>query len=90
MQNRKTSIKVITLILIFNFMKSSCITEALPATVFPLKLDTDENLLVDQNNTPFLINGDTPWSLLVKLSEAEVEKYLEIVSRRGLMLLLSS
>src|SRR6185369_8969695 len=40
---------------------------ALPAhgTTFPLKVSANGRYLVDQNNVPFRIQGDSPWDLLV-------------------------
>jgi len=42
---------------------------------FPLKLSANHRYLVDQNNKPFLIVGDSPQGLMGRLSPAEVEKY---------------
>jgi hypothetical protein len=42
---------------------------------FPLKLSANRRYLVDQNNKPFLIVGDSPQGLMGRLSPAEVEKY---------------
>ncbi|MCL4708120.1 T9SS type A sorting domain-containing protein [bacterium] len=50
---------------------------------FPLKISSDGRHLVDQNDTPFLINGDTPWSLMVKLTKQEVEEYLKNRRAKG-------
>ena len=44
---------------------------------YPLKAGPTRRYLTDQNNVPFLIQGDTPWSLIVELSESEAEWYLE-------------
>ncbi|RIK81671.1 hypothetical protein DCC62_01660 [candidate division KSB1 bacterium] len=51
--------------------------------VFPLKMSPDKRHLLDQNNNPFLINGDTPWSLIVKLTKVEVQEYLENRRTKG-------
>ncbi len=45
----------------------------LPA--YPLKLSANHRYLVDQNNKPFLIVGDSPQGLMGRLSESEAEKY---------------
>jgi len=44
---------------------------------FPLKLSSTGRYFVDQDNKPFLINGDTPWQLPVKLTIEEIEDYLD-------------
>ena len=49
--------------------------------VYPLKLSADSRHLEDQAGVPFLMNGDTPWSLIVQLTKSEAEHYLE--DRRG-------
>src|SRR5271157_6149192 len=42
---------------------------------YPLKLSANRRYLVDQNNTPFLIVGDTPQGLMGRLTEAQAERY---------------
>jgi hypothetical protein len=42
---------------------------------FPLKLSANRRYLVDQNNKPFLMAGDSPQGLMGLLSPQEVEKY---------------
>ncbi|MCB9150056.1 MAG: glycoside hydrolase family 140 protein [Caldilineaceae bacterium] len=52
---------------------------------FPLKLaiDAQARYLVDQNNQPVLINGDTPWSLIGQVSKEDAELYLQDTAQRG-------
>ncbi len=66
-----------------------CIATA-PAAAWnlPLKLSDDGGRLVDQDNTPFLINGDAPWSLIVELTLEEAETYLEDRRQRGFTLVM--
>jgi len=45
----------------------------LPA--YPLKLSANHRYLLDQENKPFLIVGDSPQGLMGRLSEADAEKY---------------
>lgn len=45
------------------------------APVYPVKVGTNGRYLVDQNNTPFLIAGDSPQGLMGRLSEAEADSY---------------
>jgi hypothetical protein len=42
---------------------------------YPLKLSSNRRYLVDQNNRPFLIVGDTPQGLMGRLTEKEAESY---------------
>jgi hypothetical protein len=53
---------------------------------FPLKVDGPS--LVDQNNVPFMPFGVAAWSLLVQLTRAEAETYLETRRQQGFNLLL--
>ena len=53
------------------------------AAQYPLKVSVDGRHLEDQAGQPFLINGDTPWSLIVGLTKTEAEQYLEDRRVRG-------
>jgi hypothetical protein len=44
--------------------------------VYPLKVSANARYLVDQNNKPFLITGDAPWSLIAQLSVQDANTYL--------------
>jgi hypothetical protein len=57
--------------------------DALSAPVFPLKVGADGRYLVDQRNTPFLVVGDSPWSLIVQTTERDLERYLDDRRTRG-------
>jgi len=50
---------------------------------FPLKIGTSQRYLVDQENIPFLINGDTPWSLITGLTNQDLDIYLEDRRTKG-------
>jgi hypothetical protein len=45
------------------------------APAYPLKKSTNGRYLVDQNDVPFLIAGDSPQALMVNLTEAEADMY---------------
>ena len=45
--------------------------------VFPLTTAPDQHHLIDSDGQPFLINGDTAWSLMVALTDSEVTQYLD-------------
>ena len=57
------------------------LTAATP--VYPLKRGQNPRYLVDQNGQPFLIQGDSPWSMMVQLTREETEEYLTNRSRKG-------
>lgn len=58
------------------------------SAAFPLQKSVGQRCLVDQTRKPFLLHGDSPWSLLVQLTREEVERYLEDRQRRGFNTLL--
>lgn len=51
--------------------------------VYPLQIGSSQRTLVDQRNTPILIQGDAAWSLIVGLNAAEVEQYLQDRRQKG-------
>jgi hypothetical protein len=50
---------------------------------FPLTFHASGRYLVDQNDSPFLINGDTPWGLIPALTKSETEVYLDDRVQKG-------
>ncbi|MBI3387360.1 MAG: DUF4038 domain-containing protein, partial [Deltaproteobacteria bacterium] len=44
-------------------------------TAYPLKVSANGRYLVDQNNVPVLLTGDSPQALTVNLSEAEADAF---------------
>lgn len=52
-------------------------------TVFPLRITAGQRHLSDKNNRPFLIVGDTAWSLIVGLPIEDVIAYLDDRKARG-------
>lgn len=57
--------------------------DAMAQVQYPLQVSADGRYLEDQNGEPYLINGDTPWSLIVRLSKTEADAYLEDRRARG-------
>jgi hypothetical protein len=51
--------------------------------VYPVKVGPTGRYLVDQTNAPYLIHGDTAWSIIVQLTREEAERYLEDRRQRG-------
>ena len=45
------------------------------APAYPVKVSANGRYLVDQNNTPFLIVGDTPQGLISRLNEKEIDDF---------------
>jgi hypothetical protein len=50
---------------------------------FPLRVGATNRYVVDRSGEPFLIRGDSPWSLITALNLAEVEQYLNAREARG-------
>jgi hypothetical protein len=50
---------------------------------FPLKISANHRYLTDQHDQPFLVHGDTAWSIISALNEAEVEQYLANRAAKG-------
>jgi hypothetical protein len=46
-----------------------------PAAAYPLKKSANGRYLVDSKGAPFLIAGDAPQALMVKLTEADADLY---------------
>lgn len=52
-------------------------------SLYPIKIGPTRRYFVDQNNRPFLMQGDSAWSLLVAATKEEAEQYLENRRRKG-------
>ena len=50
---------------------------------FPLEVSENHRYLVDQDGVPFLMNGDTPWSLIAEVSLEDAELYLADRADKG-------
>jgi hypothetical protein len=48
----------------------------IPPSRLPLQISPDRRYLADQDGRPFLIHGDTPWSLISALTREEADLYL--------------
>ncbi|HKQ34362.1 MAG TPA: DUF4038 domain-containing protein, partial [Nitrospiraceae bacterium] len=51
--------------------------------VYPLTVGPTSRYLVDQNGKPFLLVGDTAWSMIAALSDSDVDLYLESRKQLG-------
>lgn len=50
---------------------------------FPLRVEPGKRHLIDANGNPFLIVGDSPWSLIAMLTDSDVDIYLNDRKNRG-------
>jgi Protein of unknown function (DUF4038)/Putative collagen-binding domain of a collagenase len=58
------------------------------APVFPLKASANGHYLVDQNNVPFRIQGDSPWELIHAVTATDADTYLANRAAKGFNTLL--
>lgn len=56
---------------------------AVSAGVFPLSIHASGKYLVDAQGAPFFIAGDTPWSLAVNCTNAQIDSYLNDRAAKG-------
>ena len=61
----------------------ACACFAHAAGPYPIRVGPDRRQVVDQSGAPFLIQGDTPWSLIAGLTREEAEQYLENRRQKG-------
>ena len=54
-----------------------------PRPRYPLAVGPTGRYLVDADGTPFLVHGDTAWSVIVATTKEEAERYLEDRRRKG-------
>ncbi len=59
-------------------------------TVFPLRISENHRYLEDASGRPFLLTGDTAWSLIGDLSREDADKYLADRQSRGFNTILVS
>jgi hypothetical protein len=53
------------------------------SAAFPLRVSADHRHLEDCAGVPFLVVGDTAWSLIAQLDEHDIARYLDDRARRG-------
>jgi hypothetical protein len=51
--------------------------------VLPLRVSENGRYLIDQRNTPFLVVGDTAWSIIAQLDGPDIDRYLDDRQTRG-------
>lgn len=61
-------------------------TQARPR--WPLRPHSSGRYLVDAQGVPFYLHGDTPWSLAVQCTPAQIDTYLDTRARQGFTALL--
>lgn len=68
-------------------LPASASLPAVPApesgATFPLRIETGRPRLIDASGRPFIVVGDSAWSLLAQLSRPQIDTYLEDRRQRG-------
>lgn len=54
-----------------------------PRVSFPLRVSADHRYLEDSAGAPFLVVGDTAWSLIAQLNARDIDRYLDDRAGRG-------
>jgi len=54
-----------------------------PRPEFPLRVAPAQRCLAGADGRPFLVHGDTPWSLAAQLTREQIERYLDDRRRKG-------
>ena len=63
-------------------------TDSTPS--FPIRVEVGKRYLVDGGGRPLLLHGDTPWSLVGQLTDAQIDAYLADRKARGFTAILFS
>jgi Protein of unknown function (DUF4038) len=74
---------LIPLVLSIGALTASPPNAAGPLVKFPLAVSGNHRHLEDSAGAPFLVVGDTAWSLVAQLSEADIDRYLDDRAARG-------
>jgi len=80
---RKLITIISSFIVVIYFIQIS-VASTSAAYTFPLKKSSNNRYFVDQNNQPFFINGDTPWSLIGQVSKTDADYYLNDAKNKGI------
>ncbi len=82
-QNTLRTATGIGLALLVSGCVSVCAEGARSQAALPLQVSDTGRYLIDQENRPFLVVGDTAWSLIVQLQKKDIDHYLGDRQARG-------
>jgi hypothetical protein len=60
-----------------------CVSNVTSSKTFPLKISSNSRYLTYQDGTPFLMVGDTAWSMIAQLNKTDADYYLQSRSQKG-------
>ena len=52
-------------------------------TTYPIRVSDDRRHLIDRDGAPFIIHGDTPWSLITGVTKEQADRYLADRAAKG-------
>lgn len=79
----RTSILVLGVIFVIWPTLTSPARAATSDSPFPVRVSMNGRYLEDANGKPFLLHGDTAWSVIVQLTKEEADEYLEDRRQKG-------
>ncbi|MCI0539886.1 MAG: DUF4038 domain-containing protein [Verrucomicrobiales bacterium] len=75
--------KGFTLALLLTVCVGAEFVQAQSASSFPVRVHSDSRYLIDADGIPFMIHGDSAWSLIVQVTREDAELYLEDRRQKG-------
>ncbi|MCI0623926.1 MAG: glycoside hydrolase family 140 protein [Acidobacteria bacterium] len=79
----KTRSSIFTLALLLAMRVGADFVQAQSASSFPVRVSSDGRYLVDAEGKPFMIHGDSGWSIIAQLTKEDAEFYLEDRRQKG-------
>lgn len=67
---------------------STIAPDSSPAVQFPLRVEAGKRYIVDAAGRPFLIHGDTAWSIVGQLTDSEIDLYIDDRAAKGFTVIL--
>lgn len=74
---------LLVLVVCFMTVATEAVGSLARDSIFPVRVSPNGRYLQDSSGKPFLLHGDTAWSLMVQLTKEETEEYLENRRQKG-------
>lgn len=79
----RTAFFALAMLTLASLRSTSPVGAAESDSTFPVRVSANNRYLEDASGKPFLLQGDTAWSLMVQLTKEETEEYLENRRQKG-------
>jgi len=79
----RTAFVALAMLTLASLRSTSPVGAAESDSTFPVRVSANNRYLEDASGKPFLLQGDTAWSLMVQLTKEETEEYLENRRQKG-------